>query len=147
MPPSYAVLGLILLLWVFSGLAAVVLIETFDETQFLIGLFNGFMGIFCYACIVVLSGHAPRLLQSVSAIVGCGALISFAVVAEYVLLLPFLGELPTGIITMLTVFWSVPVKGHIIARAIDRHWYLGIALAIAVFALQFVVGGAMSRDG
>ena len=57
----------------------------------------------------------------------------------YVLFMPFLGQVPTGIIVTLTVFWSVPVKGHIVARAIDRHWYLGIAIAIAVFSIQFAI--------
>ena len=146
MPVSFALFALIVGLWLFSGLAGVVLIEALDETQFVLGLFTGLIGIICYAGVVVLSGHSARLLQTVSAIIGCGALISLAVVAEYVLFMPFLGQFPTSIIATVIVFWSVPVKGHIIARAIDRHWYLGIVIAIAVFSLQFAITDIIGRE-
>ena len=146
LPGSFVLLAMIIILWLFSGLVGVVLIEAFSEADFLLGLFSGMIAVLCFASVVVLSGHSARLLQTISAIIGCGSLISIAVVAEYVLLKSFLGEQPAGIIATLIVFWSVPVKGHIIARAIDRHWYLGIAIAIAVFSLQLVVVGAMSAE-
>jgi hypothetical protein len=128
-----------IVLWLFSGLVGVVLIPLFSEADFLLGLFSGLFGIMCYAAVVVLNGHSARLLQTISAVIGCGSLISIAVVAELVLFTPFLGEQPAGFIATLIVFWSVPVKGHIIARAIDRHWYLGIVIAIAVFSLQLAL--------
>jgi hypothetical protein len=37
----------------------------------------------------------------------------------------------------LVLLWSVPVEGHILARTIDRHWYVGIVVAMAVFIFQF----------
>lgn len=138
-PRSWLLFMLILVLWLFSALAAVALIKQFDETYFFIGLFSGMIGILCYASLVVFSGRSERLLQTISAIIGCGALISLAFVAEYALLLPFLGELLTSLISNLILLWSIPVEGHIIARAIDRHWYIGILIAIAVFALQYVI--------
>ena len=36
------------------------------------------------------------------------------------------------------MLWSVPVEGHIIARAIDRHWYLGIAIAVLFSSCNIV---------
>ncbi|MDH3266426.1 MAG: hypothetical protein OEM25_05620 [Gammaproteobacteria bacterium] len=126
-------------LWIFASLAAVALIEQFSESDFLLGIFSGLVGILCYAGLVVLSGHSARVLQTVSAILGCGALITLAFVAEYVLFLPFLGDVPTGLIANLILLWSVPVEGHIIARAMDRHWYIGILTAIAVFVLQYLI--------
>lgn len=143
-PRSTVLLGLILGLWLFSSLSALALINQFDESDFFMGLFSGLVGIVCYAALVVISGHASRLLQTISAILGCGALISLAFVAEYVLFLPFLGEVPTGLIANLILLWSVPVEGHIIARAINRHWYIGILIAIVVFALQYVVYSVVS---
>jgi hypothetical protein len=138
-PRSWFLFVLILALWLLSALAALALIEQFDESDFFLGFFSGTIGILCYAGIVVVSGKSSRLLQTVSAVVGCGALISLAFVAEYVLLLPFLGEAPTGLFANLLLLWSVPVEGHIIGRAIDRHWYIGILMAVAVFVLQYVV--------
>jgi hypothetical protein len=138
-PRSWVLFLVILALWVFSALAALALIEQFDESDFFLGFFSGMIGILCYAVLVIASRKPERLLQTISAIIGCGALISFAFVAEYVLFLPFLGEVPTGLIANLILLWSIPVEGHIIARAIDRHWYIGILLAILVFALQFII--------
>ena len=145
-PGSWILFILIVILWLFSGLVGVALINTFDEKEFMLGLFNGIVGILCYSSVVVLSGHSKRLLQTISAIVGCGALISLAVVAEYVLFMPFLGEFPTSLVATLMVFWSVPVKGHIIARSIERHWYVGIVIAVAIFSLQFAVVGVAGSE-
>ncbi len=83
-------------------------------------------------------------MQTVSAIGGCGAVISLAFVAVYVIFLPLLGEIPAAVAASLLLLWSVPVEGHIIARAIGRHWYIGLLLAIAVFALQYVVQSVLT---
>lgn len=138
-PGSMLLLFMAIGLWLFSSLAALVLIDHFDESHFFLGLFSGMVGIVCYAAVVVLGGYSERLLQTVSALIGCGALIFLAFVAEYVLFTPFVGERLTGLVANLILLWSVPVEGHIIARAIDRHWYIGIVIAIAVFALQLVL--------
>jgi hypothetical protein len=143
-PRSWLLFFLVVWLWMFSSLAAVALIEQFDETDFFLGLFSGVVGIACYAALVVVSGWPGRVPQTISAILGCGALISLAFVAEYVLFMPFLGEVPTGLIANLILLWSVPVEGHIIARAMGIHWYIGIVIAIAVFVLQYVVYNAVS---
>ena len=55
------------------------------------------------------------------------------------LLRPFVGDRLTDMASGLTLLWSIPVEGHIIARAIDRHWYIGILVAIGVFFLQAMV--------
>lgn len=138
-PRSGILLVPIVGLWLFASLAAVALVDQFRESDFFLGLFGGLVGILCYAGVVVLSGHAARMLQTVLAILGCGALIMLMFVAEYVLLLPFLGNLPTSLIANLILLWSVPVEGHIIAKATDRHWYIGILVAIAVFVLQYLI--------
>jgi len=143
-PRSAVLLIMIVVLWLFSSLAVLALIEQFDESDFLLGLFTALVGILCYAAVVVISGHSPRVLQTVSAVLGCGALISLAFVAEFVLFTPFLGQSISGIVAQLILLWSVPVEGHIIARAIDRHWYVGILIAISVFVLQFVIYNIVS---
>jgi hypothetical protein len=143
-PRSAVLFIMIVVLWFFSSLAVLALIEQFDESDFLLGLFTALVGILCYAAIVVISGHSSRVLQTVSAVLGCGALISLAFVAEFVLFTPFLGQSISGIVAQLILLWSVPVEGHIVARAIDRHWYVGILIAISVFVLQFVIYNVVS---
>lgn len=137
-PGSWLLLGMSLALWLFSSLSGLALIARFDETDFFQGLLSGMAGIVCYAVVVVMSGYSARLLQTVTALIGCGALIFLTFVAEFVLFTPFVGERLTGLIANLILLWSVPVEGHIIARAIDRHWYIGFLIAIAVFALQYI---------
>ncbi len=145
-PRSAVLFVLIVGLWLFSSLAALALIERYDESDFLVGMFASLVGILCYVAVIVISGHSARVLQTISAILGCGALISLAFVAEFVLFTPFLGQSISGLVAQLILLWSVPVEGHIIARAIDRHWYVGILIAISVFALQFVTYNVVSSS-
>ena len=145
-PRSAVLFSMILGLWLLSALVVLALIEQFDESDFLLSLFAGLVGVLCYAAVVVISRHSSRVLQTISAVLGCGALISLAFVAEFVLFTPFLGQSITGIVAQLILLWAVPVEGHIIARAIDRHWYVGILIAISVFVLQFVIYNVMSSS-
>lgn len=139
LPRSAVLLVLIIAIWFFSALASLALIEPIDESDFFLGVFSAAVGVICYASLVVVSGHAERLTQTISAIIGCGALITFIFIAEYVLLLPLFGPVTTGLLANLILLWSVPVEGHIIARAIDRDWYIGILIAVLVFGLQLII--------
>lgn len=138
-PRSGLLLIMVIGLWVLASLVGLALIDRLDETDFFLGLFSGVAGIACYAAVVVLGGYSPRLTQTVTALIGCGALIFLVFVAEYVLFLPFAGDTVTGLVANLILLWSVPVEGHIIARAIDRHWYIGILIAVAVFVFQYIL--------
>ncbi len=144
LPRSVVLLAMTVGLWLFAALATLALIERFDDVDFFLSVFSAFIGVICYAGIVYLHGHAERILQTTAAIVGVGALITLVFVAEYVLLMPFFGERTAGLVATLILFWSVPVEGHIIARAIDRHWYIGILVAMGVFILQFVINVALT---
>ncbi len=73
-----------------------------------------------------------------SAIIGCGALLMSVFVAAYVLLQPFIGPGLMTLVAWLILLWSVSIKGHIIASAINRHWYIGLSIAVAVFILQSI---------
>ena len=143
-PRSYILFALIVAFWLFSSLTVMSLIEQYDEHDFFIGIFTALVALGCYAATIVIAGFPARVLQTMSAILGCGALISFAFVAELVLFTPFLGKTITNLVAQLMLLWSVPVEGHIIARAIDRHWYIGIVIAIVVFVLQYAIYRSMT---
>jgi len=138
-PRSWLLLVLAAGLMLYSELAAVVLIRQIDEGDLLPSLVNTLAGVACYAAAVVLAGRPSRLLPTVTALLGCWGLIQLVFVAEFVLLMPVIGARPTGLIADLIRLWSVPVEGHIIARALGRHWYVGIGIAIAVFTLQYIL--------
>ena len=135
-PYSWILCLISLTLWLLAGFAIMVMTEGMDDQDYLVGTFTGVVGLACYAAIVILSGQTPRLLQTVTAVLGCGAVLSFMFVAGNVFLTPFLSANIANLIVTLILLWSIPVEGHIIARAIDRHWYVGIVTAMAVFMFQ-----------
>lgn len=144
LPASGMLLLAALVLWVLSSLAALALIDRFTEDDFFLGMFSGIVALCCYAAIVVISGKAGRMLQTLSAVTGAGAIIAFAFVAEYVLMTPLLGGTASSLMATVILLWSVPVEGHIISRAVDRHWYVGILLAVAVFIIQYAINIAVT---
>jgi hypothetical protein len=145
-PYSWILCLVVLTFWLLAGLAIALSNESMNNEDFLNSTFTGVVALACYAAIIVSSGHTPRLLQTMTAILGCGALISLLYLVETVVVGAFLGEPVTTLIAMLIVFWSVPVEGHIIARAIDRHWYVGIVVAMAVFIFQWFVYDFLSTS-
>jgi hypothetical protein len=145
-PYSWVLCLVVLTLWLLAGFAIALSTERIDDQDFLNSTFTGVVALACYAAIVVWTGHTPRLLQTATAILGCGALISFLYLIETFVLGALVGEPVTTLIAMLIVFWSVPVEGHIIARAIDRHWYVGIAAAMAVFVFQWFLYDFLSAN-
>jgi len=138
-PYSWFLCLITMTMWLFAGLAMTAVTEELGEADFLLGTFTGVVGLACYASIIVLSGHTPRLLQTVTAILGCGAMLSLLFIAGDVLLAPILSASVANLVVTLILLWSIPVEGHIIARAIDRHWYVGIVAAMAVFVFQLFV--------
>lgn len=130
--------------WLLLALsAALLLFAGFVFTQvvgqsFGLSLVTNALGVGFYALVLVLLGYSRRLLQTLTTIVGCGAILTVLFAAELVLLQPLLGVDVANLIALLIVFWSVFVEGHIMSRAISRHLFAGVALAMAAFTLQYV---------
>ena len=135
-PYSWILCLLTLTLWLFSGLSMMLLSEGLDDQDFLVGTFTGVVALACYASVIVATNHTPRLLQTATAILGCGALLTFAVVACDVFLTPFLSDNLVRIVVTLILLWSIPVEGHILSQAINRPRLVGIIFAMAVFIFQ-----------
>jgi len=135
-PHSQLLFVMTVALWLLASIAMTVTSPELDPDAFLPGIAAAAAALLCYVAMIIFAGKAPRLLQTMTAIIGCGALLSILIVAVDIFLAPFLGENLTSLIVMLILFWSVPVEGHIIARPIDRHWYVGIVAAMAVFVFQ-----------
>lgn len=138
-PHSTVLLLIAFGLWLFAGIVVTIMTPEFDLTDFVIGTCAGLAGLACYAAIIVLFGRGARLLQATVAVLGCGALLSLMSMAGSVFLTPFLSANLTNVVVALILLWSVPVEGHIISRTIERHWYLGVVIAMTVFILQWVL--------
>ncbi|MDX1517724.1 MAG: hypothetical protein R3288_12845 [Woeseiaceae bacterium] len=135
-PYSWLVLNACVALWLAALFATTIMLGNFDMRDAVVAIGSAALGVGCYSVVLVATGFSARFVQTVSALVGTGALISFAMLAVLVLMTPFVGRNIANLAAFLLLVWSVPVKGHIIARAINWHWYAGIAVALAVFMLQ-----------
>lgn len=123
-------------LWLLASIVALVVVENYTGNTFLLGIVIGVIGFMIYALLVNAAGKGARLLQTLSAIIGCGAVLSFAVLICEAVLPYVLNEVQVRAIITLIWLWSVPVEGHIIARAINRLWYVGFFAAATVFVVQ-----------
>jgi len=142
-PHSTLLFVFITAMWLFAGVVMALLTAELDQKDFLIGTVTGIAGLLCYASIIVLSGKRARLLQAMTALLGCGAVLSLLFVAGNVFLTPFLSASISNIIVTLILLWTVPVEGHIISRTIERHWYVGVVIAMAVFVFQLLLYSVM----
>lgn len=137
-PRSGIILALCFLLSIAALLSTTALVPDYDQQDAAIDFARWLLGVGCYAIVIAINRQTERMLQTQAALIGTGALISFGIVAVIVLLTPFFSRELAFMIAMLVLFWSVPVKGHIIARAINQHWYIGIVFAMTIFVLQFL---------
>ncbi len=142
-PHSTLLLVIITAMWVIAGAVMTLMTAELDQKDFVIGTLTGIAGLLVYAAIVVLSGKRARLMQAIMAFLGCGALLSLLFVAGNVFLTPLLSKNISSLIMTLVLLWTVPVEGHIISRTIERHWYIGVGIAVAVFAFQMMLYSAM----
>jgi len=138
-PHSTMLFTVVVGLWLFAGLVMTAMTPELEPMDFAVGTVTGIAGLVCYAVVIMLSGRGGRLMQAVMALLGCGAVLSLMFVAGNVFLAPFLSANITNLIVTLILLWSVPVEGHIISRTIDRHWYLGVVIAMAVFIFQLIL--------
>lgn len=143
-PRSNVLLLLVIAMWLVAVLAQLVLISQFDEADFVYEIFSALLAVTCYSIVVIGFGQAPRLTQSITALLGCGALLSTIFAIAYVVLQAIDSPLVMALVVWVIVLWSVSIKGHIIASAINRHWYLGLAIAVSIFVLQHVVHAFMT---
>lgn len=142
-PDSWLLFALSAAMMVFALSSAAVLIEGLAEQDWLTFATNLF-GLMFYGAVLFVFGFSRRIVRALTCILGCGAVLTVLFVAEYVLFRPFLGAGIAGTIAALIVLWSVPVEGHIISRAIQQHWLVGIAIAVASFILQLGFQSAFS---
>ena len=136
LPYSWLLLNVCVALWLASLFATTAILGNFDMRDAAVAVGSAIVGVASYSALLVALGFGRRFVQTVSALIGTGALISFAMLAVLVLATPFAGRNIANLLAFLLLVWSVPVKGHIIARAINWHWYAGVAVALAVFLLQ-----------
>lgn len=107
--------------------------------------FGGYLlALFFYGAVVYVFGFPSRLLQTLSSIIACGSILAVVSAAVYVVMSPLLGADVAGAVGTLVWFWSVPVKGHVVAQSIQQHWFVGVTIAVSAFIMRIGVETAFA---
>ena len=146
LPHSWVVLYLCVGLWGASLLCVTVLLQNFTSADSVISIISWLLTLVCYVMVLSFAGKSSRMLQTLSAVIGTGALITFGMLAALVLFTPFLGGRMASFVAIGILLWSIPVKGHIIARAIERHLFVGFIIAATIFLLQMSLGQILTPE-
>jgi hypothetical protein len=135
-PNSLLLLAMAVALVILSRLLLHVMIETDYAADLALDFAAELIRVGSYVAILFVSGYISRVAQTMTAIIGCTAIMVLLFVAVFMLSRPFVGYEMAGAIAWFVAPWMILVEGHIIARAIQRHWFTGIAIAVVIFILQ-----------
>jgi hypothetical protein len=138
-PSSWLVFLASIILLAISSSSVLILIKGDSNQEPLINLTAYVSGILFYCFIIIFYGYGNRALQSISAIIACGSLITITFVIVFIFFTPFLGVNFASVIAGLIMLWSIPVEGHIIAITINKNRFFGILIALSALCFQFLI--------
>lgn len=138
-PASPVLFGLTVLFWIVAVSFPLLALPDFGGRDLGITAFNTALSLLIFLGLLLATGKSIRALPTLTAILGCSALITIAIVVWLVVFTPTGNRFVIYLVPQLMLFWSVPVKGHILARALNTHWFVGIAIACVVFVIQYVI--------
>ncbi len=136
LPNSLLLLALAVVMVIGSQLLLYVIVETDYSGDLFLEFATELVKVGAYVAVLFVSGFVSRVPQTMTAIIGCTAIMVLLFVAIFLLSRPFIGYELAGAIAWFVTPWLILVEGHIIARAIQQHWFTGIAIAVVVFILQ-----------
>ncbi len=146
-PRSSVVFAIVVVLWLVVDIAGVLLTAESGIRNLQLTLMVGIPGILVYVAFVQLNGKSDRVLQMLSAVIGCSALfnipLSFLLAtAKYS---PNEGGIPllTALVILVIYLWSINVDGHILAKSLNFPHAFGTAIALSVFVFQFYFGSLL----
>lgn len=97
-----------------------------------------------YFAVLLIAGFPQRFTQTMTAMFGADIALTIIHLVVF-LLVSLLGDRNSALLLIqLITLWSIPVQGHIISRAIERHWLLGIGIAFSGFILSLLTYAAIS---
>jgi hypothetical protein len=141
-PDSIPRSGILLLmslgLWALAAFTFATLIDNADGSDFRRELLNFVLAMICYYTVLVATGFASRITQTLTALIGCGALMALCFTAALVSIGQLAGSAVISMLAISSLIWSLSVEGHIIARAINLPFYFGVLIAFGIFVFQYV---------
>lgn len=142
-PPSWLLFVAAVMLRSLALALGVALVPDFSAASVKADLVLWSIGLICFGALVIATGKSARLAQTLTALVGIGAVVTFVMLFALVIGSPFFDRDSVTTVAQLLLLWSVVVKGHIMARALDWHWYGGLLVSVGVLLFQSVASDAL----
>lgn len=139
LPRSSVLFVMVAGLWFVVGAIGAAIVDSYDGQALIMDLVLTAVGFLLYAIVLRVFDRNERLLQALTAILGCGAIFGAALFAGRFVLAQILSVSDTAMYSEIILLWSILIEGHIIARTIERLWFFGILVALAVFIIQLQV--------
>ena len=143
MPASLIVLAFAIGLLLLSFFCSAILLSGSGNDDLGLSFFVSIGSYVLYSFVIFVNGFSRRLIPAIASIMACGSLLTIMQVTAQIFLGPFLSANLVFILAWLIEIWKIPVKGHIIARAIGQHWYFGIMIAMTIFIMQYAAYQAL----
>lgn len=132
LPQSWFLFDVVLGVSILLSMAATVVIFPELAPQHILTLLLAAMTVGFYFLVLYLAGFSGRFAQAMSAIFGIDCLLTLIYLGGYLAVSAILDRPTALVLTLLLSYWSVPVQGHIISRAIQQHWGIGIGIALTL---------------
>ena len=140
LPRSSILFAIVVAFWLFVDVFAGIIIPTFGRSS-ISSFAISTLGIIIYAFVATLYGRNARVMQMLTALIGCGAVLGLAVTLTIGVALQLQGLDLVAIVSVLAVWsitlFSIVVDGHILSRTLDRPQLHGVVIAFLIFALQY----------
>lgn len=98
-----------------------------------------------YFAVLWIAGFRQRFVQTMTAMFGADVVLTIIHLMVYLIVGLLTDRNSALLLVQFITLWSIPVQGHIIARAIERHWLLGIGIALSGFILSLFTYAAVSK--
>ena len=142
-PHSMALFLVVVAFWLLVDMLGGVVLPDIQDNS-VAGLAISLVGLLAFAMIVNLGGKKARLLQTMTALIGCGALLGSVAVLITGVTLSLDTESPfvlTGVLAVWAVMaFSIVVDGHILSRTLEWPRLFGVIVAFLIFVLQYNIG-------
>jgi len=136
-PHSSALLIIVASIWLLVDAVDAVAIETYrGSALFFVDLILVFVALVLYAAVISAFGKRKRMMQFITTILGCSIIFTVVLLGGRLVFPLFLTEKEVSYAVQMIWFWSIPVEGHIIARTVERRWFLGFLIAFTVLVAQ-----------
>ena len=146
-PHSMALFVIVVGFWLFVDLLGELLIPDLGTTS-ISGLIVSLIGLVLFAVIVALDRKNERLLQMMTALVGCGAVLGMVLTMVFAVTLRFQEVSAVAVIGLMAIWavtlFSIVVDGHRLSRTLERPRVYGVIIAFLIFAVQQYLHSAMN---